>query len=241
MRPEVSTAIQKTPAGARARHQNGSLEAEWHFSFGRYFDPARVHFGALRAYNRLVLKPGAELAPHAHRDMEILTIVMRGRLTHTDDRDTVLTLCPGDVLALSAGRGLHHAQANRGREPVELVQVWILPDRPHLVPRLAVARMPDDGPATSWWVAAAGPEAKEAPLVVHQRARLALARPPAGARLRWPARPSTRLYLHAWQGAGRVGPITLETGDTLEFVPAEPFELSTSESGWWVLVEVPEL
>lgn len=240
MNPEVRAAIVKTPAGVRARHRNGSLEAEWHFSFGRYFDPARVHFGALRAYNRLVLQPGAELAPHPHRDMEILTVVRRGELTHVDDRDATLTLRAGEVLALSAGRGLEHAEANRGTEPVEFLQVWILPDRPRLPPTLATARIPDEGPAGAWWIAAASPD-EDAPLVVHQRARLALARPRPGSRLTWIARPSTRLYLHAWGGHGRVGATALEPGDTLEFVPAEPFELAAAGDGWWVLVEVPEL
>jgi redox-sensitive bicupin YhaK (pirin superfamily) len=236
----VIPAILKTPAALRARHRNGSLAAEWHFSFGRYFDPSRVHFGALRAYNRLVLEPGAELAPHPHRDMEILTLVFRGALTHVDDRDTSRTLRAGEALALSAGRGLQHAEANRGSEPVEFLQVWILPDRPRLTPSLATARIPDDGPVRAWWTVAADPDGG-APLVVHQRARLALARPRPGARLPWIPRPATRLYLHAYSGTGQVGTIALEPGDTLEFVPAEPFTVEVTGTGWWVLVEVPEL
>jgi len=112
----------------------GWLKTYWLFSFSNYFDPNNMQFGNLRVFNDDWVQAHAGFQTHSHAEMEIVTIVMSGELTHEDSMGNTIKIKPGEVQRMSAGTGIEHSEMNRGDEPVELYQIWFLPRERHLEP-----------------------------------------------------------------------------------------------------------
>ena len=115
---------------ANRRHFSdfGWLKTYWLFSFSDYFDPHNIQFGALRVFNDDVVEPGTGFPTHPHEEMEIVTIVLDGEMTHQDSMGNKTVIRTGDVQRMSAGTGLTHSEFNLARNPVHFYQIWIFPD-----------------------------------------------------------------------------------------------------------------
>jgi redox-sensitive bicupin YhaK (pirin superfamily) len=113
---------------------NSWLTAKHHFSFGQYHDPARMGFGRLRVWNDDEIAPGTGFGAHPHRDMEIITFVRHGAITHQDDAGNEGRTQAGDVQVMHAGTGITHAEFNKDAEPARIFQIWIQPDRLGVTP-----------------------------------------------------------------------------------------------------------
>lgn len=115
-------------SGERYHFENEWLSAYWHFSFDHYYDPNNLGFGPLRVFNNDTIKPAGGFPMHPHRDMEILTYVIRGQLQHKDNTGGGGVIHAGEVQRMSAGSGIVHSEFNASKtEECELVQIWILP------------------------------------------------------------------------------------------------------------------
>ncbi len=112
----------------------GWLKTYWLFSFSSYFDPRNIQFGALRVFNDDVVEPGTGFPTHPHEEMEIVTIVLAGEMTHADSMGNRTVIRAGDVQRMSAGTGLTHSEFNLGQDPVHFYQIWIFPDKADLKP-----------------------------------------------------------------------------------------------------------
>jgi redox-sensitive bicupin YhaK (pirin superfamily) len=112
----------------------GWLKTYWLFSFSDYFDPQNIQFGALRVFNDDVVEPGMGFPTHPHQEMEIVTIVLDGVMTHQDSMGNKAVIVPGDVQRMSAGTGLTHSEFNLAQKPVHFYQIWIFPDVSDLEP-----------------------------------------------------------------------------------------------------------
>jgi hypothetical protein len=112
----------------------GWLKTYWLFSFSDYFDPHNIQFGALRVFNDDVVEPGTGFPTHPHKEMEIVTIVLDGEMTHQDSMGNKAVIKAGDVQRMSAGTGLTHSEFNVDDRPVYFYQIWIFPDEPGLTP-----------------------------------------------------------------------------------------------------------
>lgn len=121
---------------AQDRHFSdfGWLKTYWLFSFSDYYDPQNIQFGALRVFNDDIVQPQTGFPRHPHREMEIITIVLSGEITHSDSMGNKAVIRAGDVQRMSAGTGLTHSEYNLGREPVHFYQIWVYPDEPGLAP-----------------------------------------------------------------------------------------------------------
>jgi len=121
---------------AKDRHFKdfGWLKTYWLFSFSNYFDPHNIQFGALRVYNDDVVQPETGFPTHPHEEMEIITIVLDGEMTHEDSMGNKAVIKAGDVQRMSAGTGLTHSEFNLADKPVHFHQIWILPDESNLSP-----------------------------------------------------------------------------------------------------------
>lgn len=112
----------------------GWLKTYWLFSFADYNDPANINHGALRVFNDDIIDPGTGFPTHPHHEMEIVTVVLSGEITHEDSIGNKSVIKPGDVQRMSAGTGLTHSENNFGDKPAHFYQIWIFPDRKGLKP-----------------------------------------------------------------------------------------------------------
>jgi redox-sensitive bicupin YhaK (pirin superfamily) len=119
--------IERRPFETLGSADHGWLKAKHHFSFARYYDPERMGHGALRVWNDDEIAPGTGFPPHPHADMEIITYVRQGAITHEDSLGHTGRTGAGDVQVMSAGSGLRHAEYNREEVPTRLFQIWIEP------------------------------------------------------------------------------------------------------------------
>ena len=122
------------PAASRHYSDYDWLKTYWLFSFSDYYDPDNIQFGALRVFNDDVVAPGTGFPTHPHKEMEIVTIVLSGEITHADSMGNRAVIKPGEVQRMSAGTGLTHSEYNLGHEPVHFFQIWFFPDAQGLKP-----------------------------------------------------------------------------------------------------------
>ena len=121
--------IERRPFDTLGAANHGWLDAHHHFSFASYHDPARMGWGALRVWNDDAIAAQAGFPPHPHRDMEIITYVRSGAITHRDSMGNSGRTAAGDVQVMSAGTGVTHSEFNLEDEETTLFQIWIIPDR----------------------------------------------------------------------------------------------------------------
>ena len=125
----VTGSIERRPFASLGHADHGWLDARHHFSFANYYDPARMGWGAIRVWNDDTIGPNTGFPPHPHRDMEIVTYVRSGAITHQDSMGNQGRTGAGDVQVMSAGSGVRHAEYNLESEPTTLFQIWIEPTR----------------------------------------------------------------------------------------------------------------
>ena len=130
----MKTVIHKADSRGHADH--GWLNAFHSFSFAGYYDPARVHFGALRVLNDDTVDGGMGFGFHPHDNMEIITIPLEGQLEHKDSMGNTGTISKGEVQVMSAGTGIQHSEKNKSaQDRVKLLQIWVFPDTKNVKPR----------------------------------------------------------------------------------------------------------
>jgi len=121
--------IERRPFESLGAFDHGWLDARHHFSFAEYRDPQRIHWGTLRVWNDDAIAPGAGFPMHPHADMEIITYVRQGAITHQDSLGNQGRTQAGDVQVMSAGTGIRHAEYNLEPDVTRLFQIWIFPDQ----------------------------------------------------------------------------------------------------------------
>ena len=121
--------IRIVPAAERHFSHYGWLKTYWLFSFSDYHDPANIRFGSLRVFNDDIIAPGGGFPTHPHREMEIVTVVLDGELTHEDSMGNRGVIKAGEVQRMSAGTGVTHSEFNLGEKPLHLYQIWIIPGK----------------------------------------------------------------------------------------------------------------
>ncbi|QEE24742.1 pirin family protein [Rhodanobacter glycinis] len=120
--------IERRPFDRLGGADHGWLNAKHHFSFASYHDPARMGWGALRVWNDDTIAPNTGFPPHPHADMEIITYVREGAISHKDSLGNVGRTVAGDVQVMSAGSGITHAEYNDEAVATRIFQIWIIPD-----------------------------------------------------------------------------------------------------------------
>lgn len=124
------------------KSDRGWLKSIFHFSFAEYYNPENIHFGPLRVLNDDLVKPGTGFDTHPHRDMEIISYVVQGHLTHADSMGNSKTLKRGDFQYMSAGTGILHSEHNRNDDLLRFLQIWIIPEKGGLTPRYGDKTLP---------------------------------------------------------------------------------------------------
>lgn len=134
--------IEIRPFDSLGHADHGWLNAKHHFSFAEYVDPDRMNVGPLRVWNDDTISPQSGFPPHSHRDMEIITYVRHGAITHEDNLGNRGRTEAGDVQIMSAGTGIQHSEFNLEDETTQIFQIWIIPNRDGHAPRWETRAFP---------------------------------------------------------------------------------------------------
>jgi quercetin 2,3-dioxygenase len=123
----IVSMIERIAAAHRHFRDFGWLKTHWLFSFDDYNDPENINFSSLRVFNDDIIAPHSGFPLHGHKEMEIITVMLSGELTHEDSLGNRATIRAGDIQRMTAGRGIRHSEFNHGDIPVHLYQLWIEP------------------------------------------------------------------------------------------------------------------
>jgi redox-sensitive bicupin YhaK (pirin superfamily) len=191
--------IDVRPFSSLGAANHGWLDAHHHFSFANYYDPKRMGWGALRVWNDDRIAAQSGFPPHPHRDMEIITYVRTGAISHQDSMGNKGRTAAGDVQVMSAGAGVTHAEYNLENVDTTLFQIWIEPDAAGGKPAWDAREFPKVQGVGAWSVLASG-HAEDGALPIRADARVLGARLEDGQTLTFSAPAGRRLYLVAATG-----------------------------------------
>jgi len=192
---------------------HGWLRARHHFSFADYHDPARMGWGSLRVWNDDEIAPDSGFAPHPHADMEIVTYVRQGAITHQDDLGNQGRTEAGDVQVMSAGAGIRHAEYNREPATTRIFQIWIVPERRGGSPSWGTRPFPKGDRAGRFVPLASGLPGDAEALPIRTPARVAGATLRAGESVEYALGAGRHAYLVPAAGAIEVNGVRLEARD----------------------------
>lgn len=228
-------------SGCRGHFDHGWLKT-WHtFSFASYYNPDRMHFGALRVLNDDIIAAGMGFGTHPHDNMEIITIVLQGELAHRDSMGNGSVIRPGEVQVMSAGTGIQHSEFNHSEEnETSLLQIWVFPDKKNVEPRYGQAKFQEDEMKGKWRTVVS-PDGAEQSLWIHQQAWFSLGEFEAGANLTYELKkPGNGVYLFLISGEVEVGTEKLNQRDGLCMEQiGSGFSIQTSQPSKILIMEVP--
>ncbi|GAA5162906.1 pirin family protein [Viridibacterium curvum] len=164
--------IERRPFDTLGGADHGWLKAKHHFSFAEYHDEERIHVGALRVWNDDVIAPNTGFPPHPHANMEIITYVREGAITHQDSLGNKGRTVAGDVQVMSAGTGIRHAEYNLEPVPTKIFQIWIFPDKNGGEPTWGTQPFPKGDRSGQFAVLASGLPEDEGALRIRARSRV---------------------------------------------------------------------
>jgi redox-sensitive bicupin YhaK (pirin superfamily) len=228
--------IQVQPFDRLGRFRNEWLNARYHFSFSGYRDPERMGVGALRVWNDDEIAPGAGFDAHPHRDMEIVTYVREGAITHRDSLGNEGRTEAGDVQVMHAGSGIVHAEMNLEPTATRLFQIWIIPDRRGVEPGWGTRRFPREGGGLVA-LADGRPEADGTALPLHADAAVLAATLVPGQSVTHRMAPGRIAYLVPSAGSVTVNGVAAGTRDGVTVTGEESITIEAADGAEVVLVD----
>jgi hypothetical protein len=221
--------FQVRPGKQRGKTEIGWLHSYHSFSFGRYYDPNNMGYRSLRVINDDIVEPRGGFGEHGHDNMEIITWVINGALRHGDSTGTDDEIRPGEVQAMTAGRGIRHSEINpSSSEAVHLLQIWIEPSKLNLAPAYSQKPFDKSGRDGKWQVLAS-PDSRADSLLIHSDAILSVAELKAEGRLNAALGEGRHGYLHVAFGNVTVGDQVLSGGDAITFAGSTSLDIVASE------------
>jgi redox-sensitive bicupin YhaK (pirin superfamily) len=215
----------------RASQERGRTRIDWldsyhTFSFCDYFDPRFHHFSDLRVINDDIIQPSGGFPTHGHRDMEILTVVLKGELRHEDSLGNGSIIRPGEIQRMTAGTGVTHSEFNASKtEPLHLLQIWIHPQEKGLSPSYEQQSFEEMGPSQSdsslAFQCIASPTGEGAAVRIHQDAYLYRASLDVGQRATFDLSSNRSYWLHVATGQVQTEGQILQAGDALGLTESE--------------------
>jgi redox-sensitive bicupin YhaK (pirin superfamily) len=223
------------PFASLGHADRGWLNARHHFSFADYYDPARMGWGRIRVWNDDQIAAKSGFPPHPHRDMEIVTYVRTGAITHQDSLGNKGRTGAGDVQVMSAGTGVTHAEFNLEDENTTLFQIWIETDRPGAQPGWGAKPFPKDARDGKFQLLASG-EPDDGALTINADARILGATVKAGDAIELDAAPDRHLYLVP-SGRVRVNGVEAQARDGIAITGEDRLRIEAEDDAELVLVD----
>ncbi|WP_242204542.1 pirin family protein [Aestuariivivens insulae] len=237
----MKTVVHKAETRGFASH--GWLQANHSFSFAGFYDPEKIHFGALRVLNDDVIAPKMGFGTHPHDNMEIITIPLKGVLKHRDNMHEVWQpILPGEVQVMSAGTGIQHSEINGSEtEHLSLFQIWIIPSKQHVSPRYDQKTFSESDRKNKLQTLVTSMEdSHEGSLKIHQDAVISRIDMDANTNFEYEVKyPNSGVYLMNIHGNVTVEDNTLKTRDAIGVSETDTFQISAQEDSGLLFIEVP--
>jgi redox-sensitive bicupin YhaK (pirin superfamily) len=229
--------IELRPFATLGGANHGWLDAKHHFSFADYHDPARVHWGNLRVWNDDTIQPKSGFPPHPHRDMEIITYVRKGAITHQDSLGNTGRTEAGDVQVMSAGTGVRHSEYNLEEEVTQIFQIWIIPTSEGDAPQWGAKPFPKGERAGQFVVLASGFANDNEALPIRTDARVVGATMRAGETVEYKLGTARKGYLVPATGAVEIGGVRVAARDGAAISEVDVVRITALEDSEVVLVD----
>ncbi len=205
----------------RKANERGHANFDWlnsyhTFSFGHYHDPSQMGWGPLRVINDDTVDPGAGFPTHSHSNMEIISYVLDGALSHKDTIGTGSVIRPGDVQMMEAGTGIAHSEFNHSNEqPVHFLQIWVVPDRAGIKPSYQQQHFSEQEKRGKFRVLIS-PDGHDGSLRIQQDMTMSNALIDGDETIEWKMDASRKAYVHIARGRATVNGIVMSAGDGLK-------------------------
>ena len=220
---------------SRGHVKMGWLESKHSFSFGNWYDPKHMGISALRVINDDLIAGHQGFGQHPHDNMEILTCVLKGTITHKDSMGNHGGIAAGEWQLMSAGTGIQHSEMNQGDEQVHLLQIWIIPNERNAEPTYQQIKC-DPREQPNQWHLIVGPNAN-APMHIRQNAEVKTAFIEKGQSLEVKAVQHIN-YVHVISGTVQIDEHTVNAGDAIAFVDAA--QMKALEDAQVIWFDLPE-
>ena len=228
-------------ADSRGLANHGWLISRHTFSFANYYNPDRVHFGALRVLNDDIVKPGMGFGTHPHDNMEIISIPISGSLAHKDSTGNEKEIKTGEVQIMSAGSGIQHSEYNYSKsEDVNFLQIWILPKEKNISPRYDQKDF-SEAVKSGNLVTVVSPE-KEGALWINQDAELSLGQLKKGSIITHKINfNGNGIYAFLIDGEVKINDATLKSRDAVGYFDIQEANIETIQDSTLLLIEIPKI
>lgn len=214
----------------------GWLKSKFHFSFAEYYNPDNINFGVLRVINDDLVQSNTGFDTHPHRDMEIISYVVNGELTHRDSMGNKNTITRGHVQYMSAGTGVYHSEHNFGKDTLRLLQIWIFPDQKGYKPNYGDYRFNWDDRQNKWLHMASSKDG-DAPIKINQDINAYSLELEKGKEISFPVKEGRQAYLVQIEGTSMVNEVELNERDGMEIVE-EDILIKAKETSHIIVLEM---
>jgi len=227
-------------ANTRGHANHGWLNAHHSFSFANYYDPARIHFGALRVLNDDTIAPAQGFGRHPHDNMEIITIPLEGAIEHQDSMGHREVIQSGDIQVMSAGTGIAHSEYNANKDKaLKLLQIWVIPNKENVAPRYGQATLKrEDRINKLQEIVSPGPAAEG--IWIHQDAWFHLGSLQKGFQTNYEIKkPGNGVYAFLIDGNVTIDGVSLNKRDALGITDTDKISITADTDAELLLIEVP--
>jgi redox-sensitive bicupin YhaK (pirin superfamily) len=228
-------------AAERGHANFGWLKSYHNFSFGQWYNPKYMHFGALRVLNDDVVAPGAGFGRHPHANFEIISIPLEGALEHRDSMGNKQIIRSGEIQVMSAGRGIEHSEMNASRaEEVKFLQIWLIPNKQNVAPRYDQQLINTEG-LYNQWVQILSPSPEDGGVWIHQDAWFHIGEFTQPHTLNYAIkRQSNGLFIFVLEGEVEVAGQSLNKRDATGLIEFDELNFQIKKSGTRILLmDVP--
>ena len=233
--------LKKLPKENMGTSNLGWLESCFHFSFAQYRNPNNINFGVLRVLNDDIIHPKSGFDTHPHSNMEIISYVVNGEITHKDSMGNSETLKRGEVQYLSAGDGIYHSEHNVHKsEDLRLLQIWIIPPFAGL-PRLHSSKRFEEFDRKNTLLNIVSSQEGTADIKIYQDVNIYVSELEINKSLEFEIKEDRQVYFVQIEGSSNINEITLNAGDAMEIVDIEEIEIKALENSHFLFIEMAKV
>ncbi|MCX6075865.1 MAG: pirin family protein [Campylobacterales bacterium] len=233
--------LKKISKDAMHLSNQGWLESRFHFSFAEYHNPQNMHFGVLRVLNDDIVHTNSGFGMHPHRDMEIISYIVNGEITHKDSMDNERTLKRGEVQYMSAGRGVLHSEYNHSKEKdLRLLQIWILPPQKGLEPMYG-EELYTESERQNRLLNIVSSKDGNAKVKIHQDVNIYVCELEAGKSVEYSLQEQRQIYFVQIEGTSEINGTLVNDSDAMEITDENSLSIRALKKSHFLFIEMKKM